>query len=64
MAVHFSTTFAFDDEGRSAAASAAHDVVVVKLNFHHDDGELSYGEADDVEDEVAVANDDNIALCS
>ena len=50
-------------DGRNAAASAAHDVVV-KLNFHHDDGELSYEEADDVEDEVAVANEDNIALCS
>ena len=63
--MRFSTRVAFDDddEGRSAAASAAHDVVV-KLNFHHDDGELSYGAADDVEDEVAVANEDNIALCS
>jgi hypothetical protein len=48
------------DDGKRAAATAAHEPVV-KLNFHQDGG-LSYG--DEGEDDGAVVNEDNIAFYS
>jgi hypothetical protein len=66
LVVRFSTTLDVDnscdegaDDGRKAALNAAQELVV-KLIFHHDGG-VSYGDDDD---DVAVANDENIALYS
>ncbi len=49
----------WDDE-KQAPANAAQELVV-KLNFHHDGG-FSYG--DEGDEDVAVANEVNIALYS